>query len=1037
MTMKPTSPRPAALLAAPLFLLSLALAPFVRAQAARPPAATPAAVESETPLKLEAFTVTGSNIRRLDQEKVLPVTVLGREAMEARDAMTPVQLLTALPQVVSVPINESNGTGAIARGDVASISLRGLSSGNTLVLLNGRRLANHPITQNESAVLTSSVNVNQLPNRGVSRVEFLRDGASAVYGSDAIAGVVNYLMDSEFRGVELSAQAGLPEQGGAEYGRFTLTFGTDFAGGRGRLLSVLDGYSRKELYLSEREVSRDADKSARAPEPFNVTTSPFFDRNASGPYASFRVGTATVTRYLVPTAPGVLGFTTTTPARTGVTADYYYNINSDQMNLPKTERVNWFNRLEFDLTDRLTVFGEFSYYDSFTDFRRSPLPYSSGADLPLILGLDSPYNPFGSRFYHATGAPNADGTARVTGAPQTTRIMSFRVMDMGQERVEIDTDIFRVLGGLRGRLSDTWTWEAAAFYTRARTVDEVQNGLRESVMLASALKSDASAFNPFGYTFKVVNGAVVPDQPYKNPASVMTPIYDKLPNLGESSITSVDLRTSGEVINLWSGPLSLAFGAEYREEELSHTRPPYAGLNPASSGLDPTNNDFVQASATANIVGGRTVTSAYAETVIPLIADKNEIPLARTLEATASVRFESYDDFGETTKPKFGLNWKPASWLMVRASYNEGFRAPNLAVLNQRERTFVQAYADTFRVPITGLASDGTVNRTYTTAGNSALEPEFSKGKSAGVVVDVPWVKGLSFTVDFWEIDQRNIIDADTTAQVISNDYQLLRAFTQKQLSSGVAIGAINTGSGTASYVGDPRITRAAVPAADVAFFTSYNASRPTADQIAAFGPLTALRTAFSNSSKAFVSGTDIAMNYRLPELPVGRISLGTEWAYLTESYATLPGSTVRDERLNQNGAARWRGNAHATLRRGDWTAGLSAYYIGPFADTGATTTQAVYDSLGKPSYIAVSEDQGSLSYFYKVAESLSFNAFVTKRFGSDAGRWLRNSSVRLGVTNLTDEEPPLSADPSGYQASVYNYLAIGRTWTLEVTRRF
>jgi iron complex outermembrane receptor protein len=1037
--MNPTTSRPPARPAAPLFLLSLGLSGLALAQSTTPPAAPPpaAAVQTETPLKLEAFTVTGSNIRRLDQEKVLPVTVIGREAMEARDAMTPVQLLTALPQVVSVPINESNGTGAIARGDVAAISLRGLSSGNTLVLLNGRRLANHPITQNESAVLTSSVNVNQLPNRGVSRVEFLRDGASAVYGSDAIAGVVNYLMDSEFRGVEFSSQIGRPEEGGAEYGRVTMTLGTDFAGGRARLLSVLDGYARKELYLSDRDVSKDADKSARAPAPFNVTTSPFFDRNASGPYASFRVGSATATRYLVPTAPGVVGFTTATPARTGITADYYYNINSDQMNLPKTERINWFNRLEVDLTDRLTAFGEFSYYDSFTDFRRSPLPYSSGADLPLILGLDNPYNPFGSRFYHATGAPNADGTPRVTGAPQTTRIMSFRVMDMGQERVEIDTDIFRVLGGIRGRLGGTWTWEAAAFYTRARTVDEVQNALRESTMLASALKSDSSAFNPFGYTFRVVNGAVVPDQAYKNPVSVMAPIYDRLPNVGESSITSLDLRTSGEVIDLWSGPLSLAVGAEYREEELSHTRPPFAGLNPASSGLDPTNNDFIQASATANIVGGRTVTSAYAETVIPLVSDKHELPLARSLEATASVRFESYDDFGETTKPKFGLNWKPMPWLMVRASYNEGFRAPNLAVLNQRERTFVQAYADTFRVPITSLASDGTVNRTYTTAGNSALEPEFSKGQSVGVVVDVPWVKGLSFTVDVWEIKQRNLIDADTTAQVVSNDYQLLRAFTQKQLASGVAIGAINTGSGTANYAGDPRITRAAVPAADLAAFTAYNASRPAADQIAPFGPLTSLRTAFSNSSEAFVSGTDVAVTYRLPELPVGRFSLGTEWAYLEESYSTLPASTVRDVRINQNGAARWRGNAHVSWRRADWTAGLSAYYVGAFADTGASTTQAVYESLGQPSYIMVAEDQGVMNYWYRVEESLSFNAFVSKRFGPDAGKWWRNTSVRLGVTNLTAEEPPLSADPSGYQASVYNYLAVGRTWTLEVTRRF
>ncbi len=1002
---------------------------------------TSPAASSPTPegpaIQLEAYQVTGSNIRRLEQEKVLPVTVLDQAAFEARDAMTPVQLLTSLPQVVSVPINESNSTGAIARGDVAAISLRGIASGNTLVLLNGRRLANHPITQNESGVLASSVNVNQLPNRGVGRVELLRDGASAVYGSDAIAGVVNYMMDREFRGTELSSQIGIPEEGGAEYGRATLTHGRDFADGRGRLLTVFDAYYRKELYLADRPFSSDADKTPRAPEPFNVPTSTFFDRNASGPFAAFRVGSSTQTRYLVPTAAGALGFTTTVPSRTGITADYYYNINADQMNLPKTERYNWFNQVEFDLSDRLTAFGEFSYYDSFTDFRRSPLPYSSGADRPLILSAGNPYNPFGSRFYHPTGAPNADGTARLTGNPETVRIMNVRIMDMGHERVEIDTDIYRILGGLRGKLGDTWSWEGAAYYTRARTTDEVQNALRETALLAAAGRSDSSAFNPFGTTFRVQNGAVVADQPYANPDSVMNTIYDKLPNNGRSSVASLDFRVSGEVLDLWSGPVSVAAGGEYRIEELAHTRPPFAGLNPPISGLDPTNNDFIQASATANIVGDRTVSSSYAEVVVPLVSPKNDLRLLHSLELSASVRHESYSDFGDTTKPKFGFNWRPTPWVMIRASYNEGFRAPNLAVLNQRERTFVQAYADTFRVPVTGLASDGTVNRTYTTSGNADLQPEFSEGRSAGIVVDVPGVRGLSFTVDVWKIDQRDIIDADTTAQVITNDYELLRSYTQQRLAAGVAIGNIDTGSGTATYAGDPRVTRAPMPASDVALFAAYNTSRPTSDQIAAFGPITALRTAFSNRSLARVAGTDIGLTYRLPENTLGRFTLATEWTYLDESYETVPETNVTDSRLNQNGAARWRGNASLMWRRNNWTTGLSAYYIGAFADTGASTTEAVYEALGRPGSIMVIEDLGRLNYWHRVSGTLSYNLFVTRRFGPESSRWLRNTTLRLGITNLTDVEPPLSADPSGYQASVYNYLAVGRTWTLEATKRF
>jgi iron complex outermembrane receptor protein len=1018
------------------FSAALALAGAVALQAQTAPTPAPTAAGNEV-LKLEAFTVTGSNIKRTEQEKVLPVTVIDRDAMEVRDASTPVQLLTALPQVVSVPINESNSTGALARGDIASLSLRGLASGNTLVLLNGRRLANHPITQNESGVLATSVNVNQLPNRGVGRVELLRDGASAVYGSDAVAGVVNYLMDSDFRGTEVSVQGGLPEAGGGEYARGTLSFGTDFAGGRGRFLSVLDVYRRKELYLNEREISRDADKTRLAPPPFNAIAGSFNDRNASGPYASFRVGTVATTRYLVPGASGALEFTAVNPPRTGPTAGYYYNINADQMNLNATERVNWFSRAEFDFTKQLTFFGELSYYDSFSDFKRSPLPYSSGADRLLVLGVDNPYNPFGSRFYHPTGAANADGTARVTGAPQTVSLLSVRIMDMGQERTEIDSDILRLLGGVRGRIFSTWSWEAAGYYTRARTVDEVQNALRESRLLAAAQRSDASAFNPFGTTFRVANGAVVADRPFANGPAVMDALYDKLPNIGETSIASVDFRAGGEVFRLPTGAVSFAFGGEYRQEKLSHTRPPFAGLNPADSGLDPTNNDFIQASAASNIVGDRLVGSAYAETVIPLASPRNDWPLLHSLELSASARFESYDDFGETTKPKYGANWKPFSWLMVRGSYNEGFRAPNLAVLNQKERTFVQAYADTFRSPITGLATDGTVNRTYTTAGNSALQPEFSKGKSAGIVVDVPWVKGLSFSVDYWQIDQRNIIDADTTTQVVQNDYQLLLAATQQQLGSGTALANVDLGSGTANYRGDPRVVRAPVPAADVAAFNAYNAARPAAERVAPFGPITSLRTAFSNRAQAFVGGADLGLNYRLPENRLGRFTVGTEWTYLEKSYSTTPGTNVRDNRLDQNGASRWRGNASVVWRKGGWNGGLSAYYIGDFADTGASTTASAYEAAGRPSYIVVSRDLNVMNYWYRVESSLSFNAFASHRFDRNAARWLRNTTVRVGVTNLTDEEPPLSADPSGYQASVYNYLALGRTWTFEITRRF
>jgi len=263
-----------------------------RGQTAPASSSTSPARGDET-IQLETFTVTGSNLRRIETEKSLPVSIIERDAMEVRDAQTPVDLLASLPQVVSVPLNETSTLGAGARGDNSSISLRGLSTGNTLVLLNGRRLAPHPISQAESSVPALSVNVGQVPNRGVDRLEVLRDGASSIYGSDAVAGVVNFIMRSDYRGAELTARYGVTQAGGGNESRGTLLWGRDFGGGKSRLLMTLDIYHRGVIFLRDRGFSGDADLTARAPAPWNDTanSTQFFNRSSLTAYGSFTVGT--------------------------------------------------------------------------------------------------------------------------------------------------------------------------------------------------------------------------------------------------------------------------------------------------------------------------------------------------------------------------------------------------------------------------------------------------------------------------------------------------------------------------------------------------------------------------------------------------------------------------------------------------------------------------------------------------------------------------------------------------------------------------
>ncbi|MEI7800679.1 MAG: TonB-dependent receptor plug domain-containing protein, partial [Opitutaceae bacterium] len=192
-----------------LALLAFATS-FSLAQAQLSPTASAPAAQNpkEETVVLQTFTVTGSNIKRLDAEKSLPVTVLNREAMEVRDASQASDLLTSLPQVTGLPGNETATLGATARGDNATVSLRGIPSSNTLVLLNGRRLAPHPISQSEAGVPTLSTNVNQLPNRGLDHIDVLRDGASSIYGTDAVAGVINYVTRHDYNGTELQLRYG-------------------------------------------------------------------------------------------------------------------------------------------------------------------------------------------------------------------------------------------------------------------------------------------------------------------------------------------------------------------------------------------------------------------------------------------------------------------------------------------------------------------------------------------------------------------------------------------------------------------------------------------------------------------------------------------------------------------------------------------------------------------------------------------------------------------------------------------------------------
>ncbi len=1035
-----------------------------------------------TPVVLEAFTVTGTNIRRIEQETNLPVSVLEIEDLGLRAAPTAAEMLSMLPSGGALTLTETNVLGADARGDNTSLNFRGIGSGNTLVLVNGRRLAPHPISQSEGGLPSLAVNVNQLPMAAIKRVEVLRDGASAVYGADAAAGVVNTILRRDYNGYEFSLRGGMTEHGGGEDWQATVSGGETFNGGRTNFVAMLQVYHRELLGAKDRKFSSDADvrRVRPLPEPWSTTDTDFDNRSSSSQYGNFirgafdasgsfvgarpagNVGINTSTTpsvaltastagvfFMVPLAEGGTGLRQTTPSRApgSVERDYYFNLTKDRVLLPQTDRINLYTALDHRINQRLSAFGEFAYYRADSFNHRDPAGVDGTDDLNMFVGANNPWNPFGSRFYSATGAPNADGTPRVTGAPSDVLIAGstgVRPREFKPKDIRVRSQSLRAVGGLRGSTFADFEWESAALYSRARTRDAEANNIRHSRLQTALLRTDNSAFNPFGYTFRNVGGVIQVDQPYTNPAGVVDPLTDTFIREGRTELVTWDAKLNGTLFNFWGGRVGSAFGVEYRWESYQDWRPPFHGLNPAG---DPTpnlprgiDNDFVGLSPNLNLYSARNVVSGYTELLVPVFGKKNRLPLLDVVEFSLAGRYEKFSDFGDAFKPKYGLAWRPGANLLVRASYNESFRAPNLVQTNNQPlQRSVSGVTDVYRSPVTGLITDGSTSRTVFRQGNAGLRPEESNTATIGLVLEVPRIKGLTFTLDWWRLNQSKVIDNLASAGVLARDQQLLDSYTQAQIAAGTAANSISTNSGAADYHGNPNVTRAPVTPADREAFAAYNATRPASSQRAPVGRLVSLVDDYLNLAGRDLEGFDMAMSYRLPKLPFGQFTFRAEATLNRKFKQQLDEFSEVDSILEEDGRAKWRGNASLTWRHGDWSAGwFSEYYGGSMDPGGALATgaagRALYDQLGRPSYIKEFFDIGGVvRYRWWIEDVIQHNAYVQHRFGKQHGI-LRNVTVRAGVTNVFDEEPPIADESRGYQGGTVS--AKGRALYLQISKK-
>lgn len=899
---------------------------------------------SDEPIRIEAFSVTGSNIKGVDTEKTLPVTVITADHITTSGISTMTELVETLPFSTNVSINETATGPNDARGDVSTINLRNLGAGRTLVLLNGRRMSAYGVTPGTPPV--QFVNVNAIPIGAIEQVEVLRDGASAIYGSDAIGGVVNTILKKNYDRFDLSARYAFATDGGSpRETSVALAGGRAFNGGRTRLSLTYNFHHRDLLMATERDYAANADKRPLVPAPFNANNN-FNNLNSSSPYGRFTAITDTGASALVPGVTATNGqfyYDPVTGARmTGAGPTGFYNSQAGTQLLPTITRHNVFGTIEHKLQPAISLFGELSYYDSesFGQFDASPISLATDG---VIIPKTNYHNPVGTRFF-------GPGTANPTGTARNVSIRNYRVPEIGPRSYDTESDSYRLLAGLRGDVGGTtWNWETAALYMRGETYQVNHGYISQSRFLerlALATPDAYNAFNPAGANPEPVWRSFVID------------IWDR----GIGSLTSVDARASGEVFKLPAGAVSLAAGGEFRREAMKQRNDPF-GLA----------NDVIAQSEQLDVDASRNVYAGFAEALVPIVAPAQKVPLVRALELRVAGRHERYRNFS-ATKPGAGLSWRPASGLLLRGSYNEGFRAPAVVELFTpaigRRNTGI---VDAARSGQPDAASS--VSKRIVTGGNPNLRPEESESYNFGFVADVPFVKGLSVGVDVYRINQTNQIDNSSAVNELNLDAQLWAG-----------------GGGS-----NPRVIRATRTPADIA------ANLP--------GMLVEVLSTYQNLSLREVRGTDLFLNYRTPRWALGRFTLSSVVSY-TDRLRTVNQQGTETQLIRNNGNPRIKGTAGISWSAGNWSASVFERYTGDYV------APVAYASGGQP---------------FIIDEYWVTNASVGHAF---RGGRLENMRVRLGVNNVFDEAPPLyPPNSSGYHPSYADPR--GRMAYLDLSYRF
>jgi outer membrane receptor protein involved in Fe transport len=958
-------------------------------------AAAQEATRAEEATTLDRIEVTGTRIKRADTETASPVFVIDRQSIENSGAATVGDFLQRTPAIAGAATNPqvNNGGGAGA----ATVDLRGLGVNRSLVLVDGRRWIGTISNAN------GAVDVNSIPMGLVERVEVLKDGASAIYGSDAIGGVVNFILRKDFEGLEASAYYGSSSRGDAETERYDGVFGV--VGERGRLMlgasydkesevSAADrAYSSQpyQLYAGEKGIggtSRILTGRYVVPRDVAISSGATLDANCAQPTPEEPNPNVVLTR--IDGSSGAIGAN----FRCFDNANDVYNFQADgNLNLTPQERTALFMSGNYQITDNIEAFLIGSWLRTDSSFFIAPLPFDGRATVDNVpISGDSLYNPFGVDITDAR----------------------LRLRDFIPTRTtRFETETYQIVAGLRGNVGDSsWSWDASYSYGRTPQSSTVR-GYLFSPGLTEALGPsmiDPVTGNPIcvrtpGDPSTAIPGCL--------PVNFLGPAPDASTEEGRAQLAALDLinptihstnendlqvfnaNVTGDIFRMPAGPASLAMGVEHRRESASSSSDFLTIIPPGETVCLITQ----EACTFGDINGKFDVSELYAEMLLPLLAD---VPFAERLSVSLGTRYSDYSNFGDTTNSKIGIEWKPFADLLVRATFADAFRAPTIGDLYAPTVPSANTYNDPCNGyegqatadprACAGVSTDGTFRQsnnqvTSFQVANPNLLPEEGDVLTYGFVYSPGWFDGFSITADYWRVKLDQFI-TNLPENVLLNQ-------------------CFDFGRFCDTFIRDE--------AGDVAQMTNV---------IGNFGSLK-------------TSGADIGLRYLFPESDWGTVRWNLDTTYLAEyevrllsgdpssdvgAFPGIPesfglaGTFVDSASSGFGNMARWRGLNDISWTMGNLSASVTTRYV-----------HHVYEApdvadVTEPGYVAKrrvpSFTQTDLQVGYRLPG-------------------LNNSSIQVGVRNIGDRQPPLIY--SGFNAStdMRTYDAIGRFFWMRWTARF